>query len=167
MINMEYENLVNIALQTMNKAISFKSKVGAAILVKDGTIFTGFNIETYIHKGYHAEEVALISALKAGYKKNDFLAIAIVYSFEGEYPGCASCRQYLWEFTNPDLVVVYYDISSNKGSAFVLKDLYPYPYPSFKGGDKRSSMENIKIEEPVKLVRETNERVEGPIDKPK
>jgi cytidine deaminase len=164
---MEYNNLVQTALEAMTKAISFKSKVGAAILTRDGNTFTGFNIETYVHKDYHAEEIALISALKSGYKKNDFIAIAIAYSFEGEYPGCASCRQFLWEFTNPELIVIYYDVSKNKGEAFVLKNLYPYPYPDFKNGDKRSNMENIKIEEPVKLVRETNERVEEPIDQSK
>ena len=155
---MEYNNLVQIALEAMNKAISFKSKVGAAILVKDGNIFSGFNIETYIQKGYHAEEVALISALKAGYKKNDFEAIAIVYSFEGQYPGCASCRQMLWEFTNPDLIVIYYDISSGKGEAFQLKNLYPYPYPDFKKEDSRSSIGIVKIEEPKIITSETNEK---------
>ena len=155
---MEYNNLVQIALEAMNKAISFKSKVGAAILVKDGNIFSGFNIETYIHKGYHAEEVALISALKAGYKKNDFEAIAIVCSFEGQYPACASCRQVLWEFTNPDLVIIYYDISSGKGEAFQLKNLYPYPYPDFKKEDSRSSLGIIKIEEPKVITSGTNEK---------
>ena len=126
---MNIDELIKIAVDSMNKAITFKSKVGAAILTKDGSVFTGFNIETRIHKGYHAEEVALISFLKAGYKRGDIKAIAIAYSFEGTYPACASCRQYLWELGGEDMEVACYDLTNNKGSIFKLIDLYPMPYP--------------------------------------
>jgi cytidine deaminase len=139
---MNKEDLIKLAISASERAITFKSKVGAAILTRDGNVFSGFNIETYIHKGYHAEEVALISALKAGYKKTDFDSIAIAYSFPGVYPACSSCRQFLWEFTHPDLKVICFEITNNSGSEVVLKDLYPLPYPDWsKIQDKRLGWE--------------------------
>lgn len=135
---MNKEDLIKLAISISEKAITFHSKVGAVILTKDGHAFSGFNIETHIHKGYHAEEVALISALKFGYKRTDFDTIAIAYTFPGVYPACASCRQFLWEFTHPDLKIICFDISSNSRSEYTLKDLYPIPYPDWsKKPDKR------------------------------
>jgi len=143
---MNDESLVQMAIEAMNKAITFKSNVGAVILTIDGSLFTGFNIETYIHKGYHAEEVALISALKAGYSKRDIIAIAIAYSFAGSYPACASCRQMLWEFTNPELRIIFYDVSSNSGSAVRLVDVYPLPYPDWSKKDGRTNVKSYQRE---------------------
>lgn len=130
---MKYKNLIDAAARAREKALTFKTKVGAAIQTKDGKIYAGFNIENRIHKGHHAEEVALIRALFEGYKGSDFEAMAIVYetsSEENPYPACASCRQYMWENTSPDLIVIAAQPDGTVLYKGRLKKLYPYPYPS-------------------------------------
>lgn len=139
---MGYEELVRTASLQLTKArLIHGSAVGVAIQLKDGTVVTGFNIENRVQKGYHAEEVALITALKLGYQPNDFDAIAIVYSGDSDvfYPGCAVCRQMLWEYTNPNLNVIAFNVKLNKGATYKLSDLYPMPYPVAK------TVENIKV----------------------
>lgn len=120
------------AIKAMERAITFRSRVGACLYTKD-RLFTGFNIENKIHKGFHAEEVALIKALDADVDPSDFLGIVIVYSFNEKqtniYPACASCRQYLWEFTSPDLLITVVDQKGNIRFEATLKELYPMPFP--------------------------------------
>lgn len=129
---MEDYDLVRIAVSNIDRAYKFHGdgKVGAAILMKDGNVVTGFNIENKVQKAYHAEEVAVVSAIKFGYAPEDFVSIAIAYNFPGNFPGCSICRQVLWEYTNPDLAVITYSVPDGKGSKFVLKELYPFPYPT-------------------------------------
>ena len=108
-------------------------EVGAAILTKDGKIFDGCNLELKIIKGIHAEGGALYKGLYDGYRNKDFIAIAIVYvgkSKEPPYPSCAECRQWLWELTHPNLIVIS---ASTKGEILhksTIKELYPMPYPA-------------------------------------
>jgi cytidine deaminase len=148
---MNDNELVLIASKMVDKAIVFKREnghypmVGTALITKDNSVFTGFNVELYGYKGYHAEEIAVLSALKAGYKKNDFIAIAIVYSFPGDYPACMYCRQILLDLTNPDLRIISFSIPDNKGSAYVLRDLCPKPYPNFD--IRKDNRSNIRIGE--------------------
>lgn len=85
-------------------------KVGAALLAKDGRVFTGCNIE---NAGYTptncAERTALFKAVSEGVTA--FSAIAIVGSREGEVnrivtSPCGVCRQALFEFGGPELTVI-------------------------------------------------------------
>lgn len=84
--------------------------VGAALLAKNGTIYTGCNIE---NAGYTpsncAERTALFKAVSEGVK--EFLAIAIVGAKKGETSTavtapCGVCRQVLYEFCSPELLVL-------------------------------------------------------------
>lgn len=131
--------LVKAACQARNKVLSpasltFKTAVGAAILTKDGQITIGGNYENKIHKGIHAEVGALyLASFLHGYRGKDFVAIAVVYDNkpgEPPYPACAECRQWLWEGTNPNLIII---AANTKGEILyidTLKNLYPMPYPS-------------------------------------
>ena len=85
-------------------------KVGAALLAKNGMVYTGCNIE---NAGYTptncAERTALFKAVSEGV--TEFSAIAIVGSREGEVnrivtSPCGVCRQALFEFCGPDLTVI-------------------------------------------------------------
>lgn len=85
--------------------------VGAALLLKDGTIITGCNIENAsFGPTICAERCAIFKAVSEG--KKEFAAIAVAGSPEGEdisqysYP-CGVCRQVMREFTNPDEFIVY------------------------------------------------------------
>lgn len=84
--------------------------VGAALLTRNGKVYTGCNIE---NAGYTAtncaERTALFKAVSEGVTR--FSAIAIVGSLQGkrnELPTgpCGVCRQALFEFGGPDLIVL-------------------------------------------------------------
>lgn len=127
---------VKIALESREQARTFRSKVGVAFEMYDGRIIGGFNVETYYHKGYHAEEVALIRALAEGYNGVDFKRMIEVYQDAGHddveiYPGCPlSCWGYLWEFTHPDLEIIVADTEGNVNYRCLLKDIIKPPPPA-------------------------------------
>ena len=85
-------------------------KVGAALLAKNGMVYTGCNIE---NAGYTptncAERTALFKAVSEGVREFD--AIAIVGSRQGEINTlvtgpCGVCRQALYEFGGDALTVI-------------------------------------------------------------
>lgn len=85
-------------------------QVGAALLARNGKVYTGCNIE---NAGYTptncAERTALFKAVSEG--ERTFAAIAIVGSKEGTVNTlvtgpCGVCRQALYEFGGPDLTVI-------------------------------------------------------------
>ena len=125
------QKAIKCALEMVDKAITFRGRVGACLYTKTGKLFPGFNIETHIHKGYHAEEVAIINGLLAGTKPEEFEGIVIFCKLEGSgvFPACASCRQFLWEFTNPQLLVTVIDSTGIILYESDLATLYPKPYP--------------------------------------
>ena len=118
-----------------NLARTFASKVGVAFEMKDEKVIYGFNIETYAHKGYHAEEVALIRALGEGYNGKDFVGMAEVFQAKQHqefeiYPACPSCWFWLWEFTHPDLEIVVADTEGNARYRCLLKECLCPPSPA-------------------------------------
>ena len=106
-------------------------KVGAALLAKDGRVFTVCNIE---NAGYTptncAERTALFKAVSEGV--TEFSAIAIVGSLEGKTntlitSPCGVCRQALFEFTGPALEVLLAK-SETDYIETTLGDLLPYGF---------------------------------------
>lgn len=85
-------------------------KVGAALLARDGQVFTGCNIESASYSPTNcAERTALFKAVSEGV--TELSAIAIVGSREGEVnrivtSPCGVCRQALFEFGGPELTVI-------------------------------------------------------------
>lgn len=99
--------------QLMEQAVSARSNayvpyskfpVGAALLSKDGTVYTGCNIE---NAGYSmtncAERTAVFKAVSEGIK--EFAALAVVADTKGPVSPCGACRQVLAEFCAPDMPV--------------------------------------------------------------
>jgi cytidine deaminase len=67
--------------------------VGAALLLRDGTVVTGVNVENAAYPlGICSERCALGRAVAQGAKPGDIEAIAITAS------PCGGCRQWLSEF---------------------------------------------------------------------
>lgn len=85
-------------------------KVGAALLTRRGRVFTGCNVESATYTPTCcAERTALLKAVSEG--ERQFAAIAIVGSMEGRRntlitSPCGVCRQMLFEFGGPQLVVI-------------------------------------------------------------
>ena len=67
--------------------------VGAALLLRDGGVVTGVNVENASYPlGMCAERVALARAVAEGAKPGDIEAVAVTAS------PCGGCRQWLLEF---------------------------------------------------------------------
>ena len=77
--------------------------VGAALLAKDGRVFTGCNVENAAYGNTMcAERTALFKAVSEGAR--EFVAIAVAARGSAPFP-CGACRQSLYEFA-PDLRVM-------------------------------------------------------------
>lgn len=72
--------------------------VGAALLAKDGQIFTGCNIENSSYGAtICAERTAMVKAVSEGVR--EFEAIAIAGNGGTSWP-CGICRQFMFEFSD-------------------------------------------------------------------
>ena len=77
--------------------------VGAALLCKDGQVFVGANVENSSYPlCMCAERNALYNAMMNGYKKSDFVALAIVADTEEACSPCGACRQVISELFPKD-----------------------------------------------------------------
>ncbi|MCM3761498.1 cytidine deaminase [Alkalihalobacillus oceani] len=79
--------------------------VGAALLMADGTIYHGANIENASFGLTNcAERTALFKAYSEG--NRDVQAIAVVADTNRPVPPCGACRQVMVELCRPDTKVV-------------------------------------------------------------
>jgi len=98
--------LYDIAVEMTEKAYApfSKFKVGAALLAKDGRVFTGVNVENSSFGGtICAERTAFVKAISE--EVLEFEAIAVV-SCEGEAWPCGICRQFMKEFCDDDFRII-------------------------------------------------------------
>jgi cytidine deaminase len=107
--SIEYRKLFDAALAVAPRAYAPYSRfhVGAAILLEDGSVVTGVNVENRSYGLTNcAERSALFAAVSAGHLK--FRAIAIATP-DSDYPvsPCGACRQVLSEFMAPETPVVF------------------------------------------------------------
>lgn len=107
---MKKEQLASLAKGAMEKAYSPYSgfKVGAALLCKDGSVYTGCNVENASFSATNcAERTAFFKAVSEG--KQEFSAIAICGGkggdIEGSFPPCGVCRQVMREFCEDDFEI--------------------------------------------------------------
>ena len=72
--------------------------VGAALLTKDGKVFIGTNVENSSYPlCMCAERIAIYNAMMDGYKKDDFVALALSADTEEPCSPCGACRQVINE----------------------------------------------------------------------
>lgn len=117
------QELIRAATQARTRAYAPYSnyQVGAALLTKNGEIFTGVNVENAAYSDtICAERSAVFSAVSAGAREFD--AIAIV-TRNGGAP-CGSCRQVLSEF-GLDIEVLQADEGENLLQQSTVKELLP------------------------------------------
>ena len=103
------ELLLEKAREMMNFAYVPYSgyRVGAALLAKDGTVYTGCNIENAAYGNtLCAERTALCKAVSEGAR--ELTAIAIAGAGSAPFP-CGACRQSLYEFAPELRVLVTWD----------------------------------------------------------
>lgn len=107
-------------------------KVGAALLLKDGSIVMGCNVENASYGLCNcAERTALFKAYSDGVQKDDIVAMSIAGATDGPISPCGACRQVMSELLNPETPVYLTNVKGDLKEVTV-KDLLPY---SFSGSD--------------------------------
>lgn len=130
---METKELISQALSARENAYAPYSgfMVGAALLCKDGTVYTGCNIENAAFTPTNcAERTAFFKAVSEGEK--EFCRIAIV---GGKKDGvleltspCGVCLQVMQEFCDPDAFEVILATAEEKYEILKLRQLLPYGF---------------------------------------
>lgn len=103
---MEYEKLMEIAREAKKMAYVPYSdfRVGAALLTKNGKVFTGCNVEiASLGATNCAERTAIFKAVSEG--ETEYKAIAITGDSDLTFP-CGICRQVIVEFGDDIDIIV-------------------------------------------------------------
>jgi cytidine deaminase len=102
-------------------------KVGAALLARDGKVYTGCNVEiSSFALTLCAERTAIFKAVSEGERK--FQAIAVATDENDFTAPCGACRQVLMDLAGD----IDFIMSKKDGEIKVLKlsELFPYPFGS-------------------------------------
>lgn len=125
------EQLVSMAKEAVQYSYSPYSgyKVGAALLCKDGSVYTGCNIENAGYSSTNcAERTAFFKAVSEG--KREFVAIAICGGkdgvIEGKFPPCGVCRQVMREFCEDEFLI--YLAAKDDIETYTLRELLPVSF---------------------------------------
>ena len=106
-------------------------KVGAALLAKNGTVYTGCNIENAAYTPSNcAERTAFFKAVSEGERK--FSAICIVGGMNGiavDYTApCGVCRQVMMEFCQPETFQIILAVDEENYKVCSLWELFPFGF---------------------------------------
>jgi cytidine deaminase len=123
----EWQALAAAAWQCREHAFVIgNTKVGAAVLCDDGTMFTGCNVEHRFRcHDVHAEVNAITSMVADGH--HDLVAILIAAERERFTP-CGGCMDWIFQFGGPECLVAYQSQEDGERSVFKAADLMPH-YP--------------------------------------
>ena len=128
---MKFDRLISEALRIRRAAYAPYShfQVGAALLTRDGKIYTGCNIENAAYTPSNcAERTAFFKAVSEG--ERAFEAIAIAGGAKNAKmlsvcPPCGVCRQVMMEFCDPETFQVVLVQSETEYQIYRLKELLP------------------------------------------
>ena len=102
-------------------------KVGAALLAKNGMVYTGCNIEnSSFGLTICAERTAAVKAISEGHSK--FRRIVIAGNSKDFCYPCGACRQFLYEFS-PDMEVICLNLA-REAKRMTLRELMPCGFDS-------------------------------------
>lgn len=124
------EKLYQAALQAYNNAYVPYSKfrVGAAILLKNGEIINGCNVENSSYGLCNcAERTTLFTAYAKGYRKDDIVKMIVLADTDRPCSPCGACRQVMSELLNPDVEVILTNIKKDV-KVMTVNELLPYAF---------------------------------------
>ncbi|MDE5563013.1 MAG: cytidine deaminase [Clostridiales bacterium] len=128
---MDYRSLMAQACEARKNSYSPYSHfcVGAALLCKNGKVYTGCNIENAAYTPTNcAERTAIFKAVSEG--EREFEAIAIIGGKAGEEGSfcapCGVCRQVIAEFCDKDFKIVLGTADSI--NVYTLGELLPFSF---------------------------------------
>ncbi len=106
-------------------------RVGAVLILKNGDVITGSNVENASYGLTNcAERSALFAAYSKGLRRDDILELVILANpVKGITSPCGACRQVITELMNMDATVTL--INLNKETQVLkVSDLLPYAFTS-------------------------------------
>ncbi|AIY75655.1 cytidine deaminase [Bacillus tropicus] len=90
-----------------------KFPVGAALVTKEGKIYTGCNIENASYGLCNcAERTAIFKAVSEG--ERDFSYLVITGETDGPISPCGACRQVIAEFCDPKMPVLLTNVKGDE-----------------------------------------------------
>jgi homotetrameric cytidine deaminase len=125
--------LIDAAVQARGRAHAPYSrfKVGAALVLRDGTVVTGVNVENASYGlTVCAERNAIAAAVNAGAAVGDVSLVAVAAESETPTPPCGACRQVLAEFLKPAAVVLLHNTRDGKTQRTSMAELLPNAFLS-------------------------------------
>ncbi|MDI6530896.1 cytidine deaminase [Bacillus mycoides] len=112
---MDKKKYIEEANKMLSKAYIPYSKfpVGAALVTKEGKIYTGCNIENASYGLCNcAERTAIFKAVSEG--ERDFSYLVITGETDGPISPCGACRQVIAEFCDPKMPVLLTNVKGDK-----------------------------------------------------
>ena len=125
---MMYRDLYAKAKEMLPRAYApfSKFRVGAALLTKEGEVYTGCNVEnSSFGATICAERTAFVKAISEG--ESEFEAIAIISDSKQPTAPCGVCRQVMAEFCSRDFQVLMLGCEGIQRTAS-LGELLPYAF---------------------------------------
>jgi len=126
----EAAKLIESATKSLKNAHAPYSEfyVGAAVLMDNGQVYSGCNVENASYGGtVCAERVAIFKAISEGAKK--IKALVIVTDTEETKSPCGFCRQVMAEFADHKLPVMSVNLKGNSNE-YTLGELLPNSFTS-------------------------------------
>jgi len=123
----QIEDLCRRAIAAAHNAYAPYSRfrVGAAILLEDGAIVTGCNVENTSYRlTTCAEQNAIASAVTLHGPHIRIRAVVIVNLNSAASPPCGACRQTIHEFSTPQ-TEIYFPSSDGTFTHTPMRDLLP------------------------------------------
>ena len=124
------KKLYDKALEGYNNSYAPYSnfKVGASLLLKNGEIINGCNVENASYGLCNcAERTTLFTTYAKGYRKDDIVAFLVVGNTIDVVSPCGACRQVMSELMNSD-TPVFLANTDGKIKELKNKDLLPYVF---------------------------------------
>ncbi|KAK4560826.1 hypothetical protein LTR86_005406 [Recurvomyces mirabilis] len=139
----DVQRLSEVCIEAKAKAYCPYShfRVGCSLLLTNGTIVEGANVENAAYPvGTCAERVTIATAVVQGAKKGDIRAIAVATDISPPASPCGMCRQFLREFCELTMPVLMYDVHG-KSMVMTLEQLLPMSF----GPEKLLSTEELQM----------------------
>lgn len=128
-LNPELRSLLDAALAVAHNSYAPYSgfKVGAALLLSNGAVVTGTNVENVSYGlTICAERAALVRAVAEHGPELRIRAIAVANLNNAPSPPCGACRQMLAEFTEPNAEIVFFTEGEPRSMPFA--EMLPFAF---------------------------------------
>ena len=122
--------LYQAALKAYQNAYTPYSKfnVGAAVLLKDGKIIAGSNVENASYGLSNcAERTTLFYTYSQGYRQEDISKVLVLANTKKPVSPCVACRQVMAELLNEDVEIILTNLNQDIMKVRIT-DLLPYHF---------------------------------------